>query len=485
MTFELLGVKPEMVKTLREHGITSPTLIQRKAIPIIKSGKDIIGVSKTGSGKTAAFGVPLLEKIVPGNGIQVLVIAPTRELAVQISGELKKFGKNMNCSIAMVFGGVAIGPQIHAMADADIVVGTPGRLVDHLERTTLNLSHLTSVVLDEADKMVEMGFIEDIRKIMDQTPKNRQVLLFGATISEEINDLKREYMKEPPVAKTEAHVEEEFLEQYYYDVQPHEKFSLLVHLLRKENAKRVIIFCSKRSTVQLVARNLDLQGIKADMIHGKLSQNTRLRTMERFHREKNHVLVASAVAARGLDIKDVTHIFNYDLPQDPQEYIHRIGRTARAGESGKAITLLSSNDYESFSCIQDRYPVNVEKLPREEFAKLRFDAGRRYDRFRGQGGFRRPSGFRGQGEFRGHGESRGQSGFRNQRRYNSPSDSGSPNSPHGHRPYNPHSQDRPHNPYSQSGPNRSYSSNRPHSQNRPYNQNRQHSRPYNRPQHRR
>lgn len=373
MSFEVLHVKPELVKALQELGINTPTLIQEKSIPPVLEGKDLIGMSKTGSGKTAAFGIPLLQNLVPKKGLQVLIMAPTRELAVQIGQELQKFSKYMRCSVAMVFGGVAINPQMEQIARADIVVGTPGRLKDHLQRRTLDLSHLSCVVLDEADKMVEMGFIEDIRDILDKTPEHRQVLLFGATLSSEIDSLKQQYMHDPVVAQAESQVKEDLLEQFYYNVEPQQKFSLLVHLLKKEETGRVIIFCSARSTVEILTRNLRDQDIRAEMIHGKLTQNRRLQVIEHFNKGKPHVLVASAVAARGLDIKDVTHVFNYDLSRDPQEYIHRIGRTARAGESGKAITLLTHRDYDAFRDILNRFRVNVAELPLEDFPRLRFN----------------------------------------------------------------------------------------------------------------
>ena len=387
MIFEDLNINKEIVQGLKEMGLKEPTEIQVKSIPLIKQGKDVISISKTGSGKTAAFGIPILENIEHGQGIQFLVVVPVRELAVQISKELKKFGKHIKFSVATVYGGVSINPQIEAIERADIVVGTPGRLLDHLENHKLDLSRIKCAVLDEADKMVEMGFIEDIRRIVNKTPNNRQVLLFGATLSNEIEVLKREYMHNSVTTQTEAHVEEEYLEQYYYDVKQHEKFSLLVHLLRKEEKDLAIIFCSARSTVELVTKNLRDNGIKADMIHGKLSQNRRLKTIENFHKGRPNILVASAVAARGLDIKDVSHIFNYDLSQDAQEYIHRVGRTARAGKSGKAITLLSERDHDVFREILSRYPVNVKQLPLEDFEKLRFNAGNRRSS-EGRGGFR-------------------------------------------------------------------------------------------------
>lgn len=412
MSFERLNINSDIVKGLKEIGLTKPTQIQEKSIPLIKEGKDVIGISKTGSGKTAAFGIPVLERIEHGKGPQVLVIVPIRELAVQITKELHKFGRYIKFTTSTVYGGVSLNPQIEALKTADIVVGTPGRLKDHLERRTLDLSRIKIVVLDEADKMVEMGFIEDIRDILNQIPSSVQTLLFGATISNEIERLKKEYMKNPETAQAESHVHQEFLEQYYYNVPQQEKFSLLVHLLKKEQKELAIIFCSARSTVELVTKNLRDYGIHAEMIHGKLSQNRRLSVIENFHKGKPNVLVASAVAARGLDIKDVTHIFNYDLSKDPQEYVHRVGRTARAGEKGKAITLLSEKDHDVFREILYRYPVKVNELPLENFERLRFDARRtesRWPRRFGHGGFSRGFGSHGRSDrprsYGGHGSS--------------------------------------------------------------------------------
>ena len=387
MNFEEMNIDPAIIKALGEQGITTPTLIQEKAIPLIKAGKDVIGISKTGSGKTVAFGAPLLERIHPGQGFQALIMAPTRELAVQISDELKKMAKYKRCSIATVYGGVSLNPQFDAIARADIVVGTPGRLRDHLERRTMDVSSVNCVILDEADKMVEMGFIEDISRIIDYMPTQKQMLLFGATISTEIEKLKHQYMHHPEIAEAESFVKEDLLEQFYYNLEPRDKFSLLVHLLKKIEKGKAIIFCSARSTVELVAKNLRREGFGVEMMHGKLSQSRRLQVIDAFHKGKIDVLVASSVAARGLDIKDVTYIFNYDLSRDPQEYIHRIGRTARAGESGKAITLLCHRDYEVFDQILRRYHCPVQELTEETYPRLRFEAkrennfgGRSFDR---------------------------------------------------------------------------------------------------------
>ena len=403
MTFE--NVSADIVRALNEIGIIKPTLIQEKSIPLIQAGKDLIGMSRTGSGKTAAFGIPLLEKVEHKKGPQILIIGPTRELAVQIAKEIDKFGKYMNVNVATIFGGVAINPQIDRIKVSEIIVGTPGRLLDHLERRTLDLSKIKTVVLDEADKMVEMGFVEDIQRILNKAPKDRQILLFGATLSNDVDTIRKQYMRDPVTVEAEKQVKDDLLEQFYFEIPKNKKFSLLVHLLNKEDMKSAIIFCSARSTVEMVAKNLRTQKISVDMLHGKLSQNRRLNVIEKFNKGYPKVLVASAVAARGLHIDSVTHVFNYDLSQDPQEYIHRIGRTARAGKSGKAITLLSDRDYDAFNEIQDRFHVDIKKLPLETFTRVNFNANVIARRGNGRSG-----GYRG-GSRDGSGYSGGSSGF--------------------------------------------------------------------------
>jgi len=372
MSFESLEVHKDIIRALKDLGFKRPTAIQKRAIPLIKSGKDVIGISKTGSGKTAAFGIPIVEHIQAGDGVQALLIVPIRELAVQIARELRKMGKYKKINVATVYGGVSLQPQIERMAIAEIVVGTPGRLLDQLQRGNLDLGWLDIIVLDEADKMAEMGFIEDIEEIISYSPEDSQILLFGATLSENINRLKHQYMREPVIAETRRHVDDEYLQQFYYEVEPHEKFSMLVHLLKNEKIRQAIVFCSRCSTVNLVHKNLELQRVRSEMIHGRLSQSRRLKAIQRFNKGEEKTLVASPVAARGLDIKNVTHIINYDLSQDAEEYIHRIGRTARAGETGKAITLLSAQDYPTFNRIEDMYQLKVEKLEKGRFRRLPF-----------------------------------------------------------------------------------------------------------------
>jgi ATP-dependent RNA helicase RhlE len=383
MTFETFGIKPELLKSLKEMGIVEPTLIQKDAIPLIKEGRDVIGKSKTGSGKTAAFAIPILEKIIPGKESQALILAPTRELAVQIAKEIEAIAKYTSISVVTVYGGVSYNPQINGLKKCEIIVATPGRMADHIEKRHVDISKLSFFVLDEADKMSNMGFLEDISYILDHTPQSQQMLLFSATISKDVNFLRDNYMTNSAELEAEEFVEEDLLKQYYYNVSPHEKFSFLVHLLEKEETGQVLIFCSKRSTVELVAKNLRTNGVKADCIHGKLSQHKRLQIIENYNKGRQKVLVASAVAARGIHVDGVTHVFNYDLSQDPEEYIHRIGRTARAGDSGKAITLLSNNDHDIFSAIHHNYDVKIELLPLDKFKRLNFDAGQRRNPTRG------------------------------------------------------------------------------------------------------
>jgi superfamily II DNA/RNA helicase len=394
MKFSELDISPTVVRALDELEITEPTEIQEKSIPLMRQGKDVVGISRTGSGKTLSFCVPIIEHVKEGEGVQALVLAPTRELAMQISTEMVKFAKYTNFSIATVFGGVAIQPQMDKIRKSEVVVGTPGRILDHLSRGTLNLKGLKMFVLDEADKMVDMGFIEDINRILDQTNNEKQVILFGATISSEVENIKKRHMTDPETVKVKTQVHKDLLEQYYYNVKQHEKFSLLVHLIKTEETRKVIIFCSTKAGVNAVSRNLVKQGIKADMIHGDLSQNKRMKVVEQFNLGDLDIMVASPVAARGLDIKNVSHVINYDLAKDPQEYIHRIGRTARAGQSGKAITLLGDRDHDAFHSIKRKYDVHITLLFAENVPKLHFEMGSRYGSDRGS---RRSGGYSSKG----------------------------------------------------------------------------------------
>ncbi len=346
--FKQLGINEAVLKAISELGFSEPSEIQEKAIPLVLDGKDIIAGSATGSGKTLVFGSGIIQYCSQISRVQSLVLTPTRELAEQVSQELKKFSRHKHMNVVSIYGGVDIGPQIKRLETADVVVGTPGRILDHLKRRTLYLGNVKILVLDEADRMLDMGFIYDVESIIRYCPKERQTLLFSATISADIANLASRYMKHPVEISAQAYVEESKLHQIYYDVQSKEKFSALVYLLKKEKQGLVMVFCNTRRTVDFVARNLEKAGIQASAIHGGHSQNKRTNTLEEFHSSKVYVLVCTDVAARGLDIKNVSHVYNYDMPKTSKEYIHRIGRTARAGKEGKAISIVSDRDYENF-----------------------------------------------------------------------------------------------------------------------------------------
>jgi ATP-dependent RNA helicase DeaD len=338
--------------------------------------------------------------------VQALILAPTRELCQQITDEIKKLTKHKRAKVVAVYGGVSINPQIDALADAQVVVGTPGRILDHLERDTLRTGHIKFLVLDEADRMFDMGFIEDMERIIQAIPNERQTLLFSATMPEAIKSLTSRYQRHPEHVKVQTHVEEHLLPQFYYVVEHNRKFSLLCHLITKEDPKLGIIFCATRHIADVIAKNLHRQRIDAQPIHGGLSQAKRDRVMADFKEGKVHILVATDVAARGLDIKNVTHVFNYDVPKNSEDYIHRIGRTARAGESGKAITLLENRDFEFFQGVLELPNVHPTELNAGEYKSVGFrkhDDGDRDGEFSGRR--------EGRGEGRGYG-SRGPSGPR-------------------------------------------------------------------------
>ncbi|MGV8131254.1 MAG: DEAD/DEAH box helicase, partial [Candidatus Pacearchaeota archaeon] len=361
--FDNLGLSSGLVKALADAGITSPTDVQAKAIPLVLEGKDVLGSSATGSGKTIAFGAGIIEKISSGNGIQALILTPTRELAEQIGKNLSRYSKHVGLRVLEIYGGVSIEPQKHALRTADIVVGTPGRVLDHLRNASLDLRKIKFLVLDEADRMLDMGFIDDVRDIVKHCPRDRQTLLFSATISRDIAELSRDYMNSPVKISVESYVDPKKLKQVYYDIyEDKQKFSLLVHLLKSERAGLVMVFCNTQHTTDFIAKNLQKQGIESLAIHGGFSQAKRDAAMEKFQKAKVSVLVCTHVAARGLDIGDVSHVYNYDLPRDPKSYVHRIGRTARAGKEGIAINILGSRDHENFSAVLRNNDVQIERV---------------------------------------------------------------------------------------------------------------------------
>jgi ATP-dependent RNA helicase DeaD len=346
-SFKNLGIGEPVLKSINDSRFERPSEIQEKSIPLILAGKDVIAGSATGSGKTLAFAAGILQSSERGKGIQALVLTPTRELAEQVAKALTKFSKYRPLGIIAVYGGVGIAPQITGLRTADVVVGTPGRILDHIGRNTIKLGNVKTLVLDEADRMFDMGFKEDVEKIIRKCPQDRQTLLFSATISKEVVRLARNHMKKPHEVSVESYVDPKKLVQTYYNVGDELKFSLLVHLLKHENSRLVMVFCNTKRNTDKVAKNLRFSGIDALAIHGGLTQGKRNNVMKLFHSGKSCVLVCTDVAARGLDIRGVSHVYNYDIPRESKQYIHRIGRTARAGAEGKAINILSRNDYDN------------------------------------------------------------------------------------------------------------------------------------------
>jgi len=368
--FRKLGIIEPILKSIEQERFEKPTEIQEKSIPLILAGKDIIAGSETGSGKTLAFGSGIIQNAERGKGIQALIMTPTRELAEQISMALKKFSRYKPLEIIAVYGGVSINPQIDKLRTADIVIGTPGRILDHIERRTIRLGNVKTLVLDEADRMLDMGFIDDVERIIRQCPANRQTLLFSATISSDIARIANRYMKSPIKISAGTQVDPKKLTQVYYDVPENMKFSLLVHLLKHESSGLTMVFCNTQKSTDFVARNLKSLGINALAIHGGFSQERRTRTMKEFNSQNIEVLVCTDVAARGLDIPGVSHVYNFDIPKESKQYIHRIGRTARAGKEGKAINILSQKDHENFSRVLRDNDVHVKKEQIPEMERI-------------------------------------------------------------------------------------------------------------------
>ncbi len=380
--FARLGLSSEVLSVLELKGFHEPTEIQEKAIPLALAGKDIIGSSATGSGKTLAFASPIIENLVPNGNVQALILTPTRELAEQVAESIQHFSRNKKLNVAAVYGGVDIQRQIRNIPRADILVGTPGRILDHLQRRTLRLDEVKFLVLDEVDRMLDMGFRYDVERIIKQCPSERQTMLFSATISRDFDYLARKFTKNPEEISAVSFVDNSKLKQIFYDVSQNQKFSLLVHLLKQDTSDVVMVFCSTRRNADVIARNLNDAGIRARAIHGGLAQNRRLAILKEFHEGKFNIMVCTDVAARGLDIKDVSHVYNYDIPKESKEYIHRIGRTARAGKEGKAISILASRDYENFSRVQrdNELEITSEKMPEIERVSIKWMASRDNDR---------------------------------------------------------------------------------------------------------
>ena len=366
MKFNELNLSAELLAEVDKAGFVEASPIQEQTIPLALEGKDVIGQAQTGTGKTAAFGLPTLEKIhTEDQTIQALVIAPTRELAVQSQEELFRFGRSKGVKVRSVYGGSSIEKQIKALkSGAHIVVGTPGRLLDLIKRKALKLDHIETLILDEADEMLNMGFLEDIEAIISRVPENRQTLLFSATMPEAIKRIGVQFMKDPEHVKIAAkELTTELVDQYYIRVKEQEKFDTMTRLMDVEQPELAIVFGRTKRRVDELTRGLKIRGFRAEGIHGDLDQNKRLRVLRDFKNGNLDVLVATDVAARGLDISGVTHVYNYDIPQDPESYVHRIGRTGRAGKSGQSITFVAPNEM--------RYLQIIENLTKKRMKGLK------------------------------------------------------------------------------------------------------------------
>ncbi len=371
--FEELGLSKELLKVIGELKFTEPSEIQEKAIPLALTGRDIVGGSSTGSGKTLAFSAPILERIKPNKTVQALILTPTRELAEQITNAMRDFSRYKDIRFLSVYGGVDIEAQIRRIPRSDVIIGTPGRVLDHIERRTLNLSNVKFLVLDEVDRMLDMGFSRDVEKIIKLCPEKRQTFLFSATLSKEIEHLIKKYTINPAEISVKSYVDHSKLKQVYYEVPSDMKFSLLVYLLKKEKADLVMVFSNTRRNADLITGNLLKLGINAQAIHGGLTQSKRLRVLEDFHKKGVGVLICTDVAARGLDIKGVTHVYNYDIPDVANDYTHRIGRTARAGSNGIAINLITKRDSYNFENVLKNKEFNITKEEMPEIEKVDMD----------------------------------------------------------------------------------------------------------------
>ena len=372
--FSAFKLDPKLLEIAHHMGFTHATAIQQQCIPKIQAGQDVVGQSGTGSGKTVAFALPLLEKITPRAGIQAVILTPTRELCVQVADVLALFGKSLHINVTTVYGGVGIGPQIAHLQTADVVVATPGRMIDHMQRRTIRFDRVRFLVLDEADKMFEMGFFEPVERIIKAIPPNRQTMLFSATMDENVKNLMRRYLKSPVIVKAEMQVDAKLLTQGYYVVQKNDKVSLLVHLLNNKMHGLTIVFCGMRHEVDKVAKILRKQGVEATAIHGGISQNKRERALNSLRNEDSLVLVATDVAARGLDIKNVSHIYNFSMPKTHDDYIHRIGRTARAGSKGDAITFMNPGEEHEFLRMLRQKGFHAQRHEMPAFERIVFPA---------------------------------------------------------------------------------------------------------------
>lgn len=364
--FEQLMISEPVLRALNDMGFEEPTPIQQEAIPVAMSGKDMIGQAQTGTGKTAAFGLPVLERVDGSNRhVQVVILSPTRELAIQVAEELNKMAQYTDITALPIYGGQDINRQFRALKKhPQIIVATPGRLMDHMDRGSIKFEDVKIVVLDEADEMLNMGFVDDINKILGAIPEDHQTLLFSATMPKAIRELAETYLTEPTLIRMKpTQVTMDLIEQYYIEVQDRQKFDVLCRLFDLQAPELAIIFTRTKRRVDEVTEALKKRGYMAEGIHGDLSQQKRDSVIRQFREGTIDILVATDVAARGLDISGVSHVYNYDLPQDPESYTHRVGRTGRAGKAGEAYTFVIPREIEHLHAI--------ERLTKRKIAKRR------------------------------------------------------------------------------------------------------------------
>jgi ATP-dependent RNA helicase RhlE len=369
MKFASLGLSDALVRAVSDVGYTDPTPIQLQAIPAVLAGRDVMAGAQTGTGKTAGFVLPLLQRLAaapaaPKRSIRALILTPTRELAAQVEESVRVYGKHVPLKSTVVFGGVSINPQITTLRHGvDVLVATPGRLLDHHGSRTVDLSHVEVLVLDEADRMLDMGFLPDIKRVLAALPRKRQNLLFSATFSDEIRTLAQGLLHDPLMIQVAARNSTvETIAQKVLPVEGKQKAALLLHLVREHNWYQVLVFTRTKHGANRLATQLDKHGVPALAIHGNKSQNARTRALAEFKSGKLQVLVATDIAARGLDIDNLPHVVNFDLPHVPEDYVHRIGRTGRAGASGEAISLVAPEERD---LLRDIERVIRRQLPRE------------------------------------------------------------------------------------------------------------------------
>lgn len=363
MNFDTFSFHPSIAANIAAAGYEVPTPIQEMAIPKVKEGHDIMGLAQTGTGKTAAFALPILNRLIKGKqgGVRALVIAPTRELAEQIHQSFETLGKKTNIKSVTVYGGVGINPQIQKLRSADIVVACPGRLIDHIERKTISLTKVEVLVIDEADQMFDMGFLPNIRRILKNLPVKRQTLLFSATMPPEIKQLARDILKNPSTVQAGVTAPAETVSHAIYPVAQHLKTDLLLELLETSDARSVLVFTRTKHRAKSLEKKLSAAGYSSASIQGNLSQARRQAALDGFKSGEYQILVATDIAARGIDVSRISHVINYDIPATPEAYIHRIGRTGRAECSGEAFTLATSEDKNMVKAINRLIGSEVEQ----------------------------------------------------------------------------------------------------------------------------